>query len=78
MIAAELAADVFDASYVELRVPSGALANLYGFIATCSPGDSIITPPPAIGGHVTHHPRRGGAVPPRHRARADLPPWLHG
>ncbi len=56
VIAAELAAEVFGASYVEVRVASGALANLYGFIATCSPGDAIIAPPPAIGGHVTHHP----------------------
>jgi glycine hydroxymethyltransferase len=60
VIAAELAADVFGASHVELRVPSGAIANLYGFIATCSPGDAIIAPAPAIGGHVTHH--RSGAA----------------
>jgi glycine hydroxymethyltransferase len=53
--AAELAAEVFDAPYVELRVGSGALANLYVFMATCRPGDTIIAPPPAIGGHVTHH-----------------------
>jgi glycine hydroxymethyltransferase len=56
VIAAELAAEVFAASHVELRVPSGAIANLYGFIATCSPGDTIIVPPATIGGHVTHHP----------------------
>ena len=53
--AAELAAEVFDAPYVELRVGSGALANLYVFMATCKPGDAIIAPPAAIGGHVTHH-----------------------
>src|SRR4051794_30267703 len=55
VIAAELAAEVFGASHVELRVPSGAIANLSAFIATCSPGDAIVAPPPAIGGHVTHH-----------------------
>src|SRR4051812_33737158 len=55
VIAARLAADVFAARYVELRVGSGALANLYAFMAVCSPGDTIIVPPPAIGGHVTHH-----------------------
>jgi glycine hydroxymethyltransferase len=55
VIAAELAAEVFGASFVELRVPSGAIANLYAFVATCSPGDTIIVPPAAIGGHVTHH-----------------------
>jgi glycine hydroxymethyltransferase len=55
VLSAQLACDVFDAAYAELRVPSGALANLYVFMATCSPGDAIIAPPPAIGGHVTHH-----------------------
>jgi glycine hydroxymethyltransferase len=55
VIAAELAAEVFDAPYAEVRVGSGALANLYVFMATCQPGETIIAPPPAIGGHVTHH-----------------------
>jgi glycine hydroxymethyltransferase len=55
VIAAELAAEVFDAQYAEIRVPSGALANLYAFMAVCEPGDTIIAPPPSIGGHVTHH-----------------------
>jgi glycine hydroxymethyltransferase len=55
VIAAELAAQVFGARYAEIRVASGALANLYGFMALCRPGDAIIAPPAAIGGHVTHH-----------------------
>ncbi len=55
VIAAELCAEVFDAKFAEIRVPSGALANLYGFMTTCRPGDTIIAPPAAIGGHVTHH-----------------------
>ena len=55
VIAAELAAEVFQAKYAEMRVGSGALANLYAFMATCQPGDTIIAPPPTIGGHVTHH-----------------------
>ncbi len=55
IIAAELVAEVFGARYAEIRVASGALANLYAFIASCEPGDTIIAPPPAIGGHVTHH-----------------------
>jgi len=55
VIAAQLSAQVFDAKYAEIRVPSGAIANLYGFMATCKPGDTIIAPPPSIGGHVTHH-----------------------
>ena len=55
VIAAELCAQVFDAAYAEIRVPSGAIGNLYGFMATCAPGDTIIAPPGSIGGHVTHH-----------------------
>ncbi len=55
VITAELAAEVFDAKYAEVRVASGALANLYVFMACCRPGDTIIAPPADIGGHVTHH-----------------------
>ena len=55
VIAAELAGELFNAKYAEVRVPSGAIANLYAFLATCEPGDTIIAPPPSIGGHVTHH-----------------------
>ena len=54
VIAAQLACDVFGADFAEVRVGSGALANLYGFMACCRPGDSIIVPPASIGGHVTH------------------------
>jgi glycine hydroxymethyltransferase len=60
VIAAELAAKVFGARYVEFRLASGAMANLYAFMATCKPGDAIIAPPETIGGHVTHH--RAGAA----------------
>lgn len=55
VIAAELAAKVFGAPFVEVRVPSGAMANLYAFMACASPGDAIIVPPGSIAGHVTHH-----------------------
>ncbi|MFV0490405.1 MAG: serine hydroxymethyltransferase [Pseudorhodobacter sp.] len=55
VIAAELAAEIFRASHAEIRVGSGALANLYGFMALAHPGDAIIAPPAAVGGHVTHH-----------------------
>ncbi|MFN7222851.1 MAG: serine hydroxymethyltransferase [Paracoccaceae bacterium] len=55
VITAELAAEIFKAKYAEIRVGSGALANLYGFMALAKPGDSIIAPPPTVGGHVTHH-----------------------
>ncbi|MEM1352577.1 MAG: aminotransferase class I/II-fold pyridoxal phosphate-dependent enzyme, partial [Pseudomonadota bacterium] len=55
VIAAELCYEIFQAKYAEIRVASGAMANLYGFMATCKPGDTIIAPPASIGGHVTHH-----------------------
>ncbi len=55
IIAAELAAETFGARFAEIRVPSGAIANLYVFMATAKPGEAIIAPPPEIGGHVTHH-----------------------
>ena len=45
VIAAQLCAEVFESKYAEIRVPSGAIANLYGFMATCKPGDTIIVPP---------------------------------
>lgn len=59
-LAAEVAAEVFGARFVEFRLASGAMANLYTFMATCKPGDAIIAPPDTIGGHVTHH--RAGAA----------------
>jgi glycine hydroxymethyltransferase len=55
VIAAELAAEIFHAKYAEIRCASGAMANLYGFMALTRPGDAIIAPPGTIGGHVTHH-----------------------
>jgi glycine hydroxymethyltransferase len=55
VICAALAAEIFDANHAEIRVASGAMANLYGFMALARPGDTIIAPPPAVGGHVTHH-----------------------
>lgn len=55
VIAADLAAEVFQSKYAEIRVASGALANLYAFMAIARPGDAIIAPPASIGGHVTHH-----------------------
>lgn len=59
-LCAAVAAEVFGAKFVEFRLASGAMANLYAFMATCKPGDAIIVPPDTIGGHVTHH--RAGAA----------------
>jgi len=55
VIAADLACEIFRSRYAEIRVASGALANLYAFMATTKPGDAIIAPPASVGGHVTHH-----------------------
>jgi glycine hydroxymethyltransferase len=55
VIAAELAAEIFGARYAEIRVPSGAIANLCGFMVSAKAGDRIIVPPSSIGGHITHH-----------------------
>ncbi len=60
IITQELACEVFGSAYAEFRVPSGAIANLYAFMATTEPHDTIIAPPPSIGGHVTHH--KGGSA----------------
>ncbi len=55
VIAAALAARIFGARHAEVRPGSGAMANLWAFMALARPGDAVIAPPPAIGGHVTHH-----------------------
>ncbi len=55
VIAAELVAEVFQSRFAEIRVGSGAMANLYAFMACTEPGDVIIVPSADIGGHVTHH-----------------------
>lgn len=74
VIAAELAAEVFGARYAEIRVPSGAIANLYAFLATCEPGDTIIAPPPSIGGHVTHHAGGSAGMYRLHTVAAPVDP----
>src|SRR5947208_6085886 len=55
VIAEDLVKRLFGAPYGEIRVGSGALANLYCFMATCKPGDCIMAFPGEMGGHVTHH-----------------------
>ena len=44
IITQELACEVFGSTYAEFRVPSGAIANLYAFMANTEPGDTIIAP----------------------------------
>ena len=54
VMASHLVKKVFGCDFVEMRVASGAISNLYAFMATTKPGDTIMVPPPEIGGHVTH------------------------
>ena len=42
VIAEDLVKQLFSAPYAEIRVGSGALANLYSFMATAKPGDRIM------------------------------------
>ncbi len=55
VVAAELARTLFHAAFVEARVLSGSLANLYAFMALARPGDPVMVIPEAAGGHATHH-----------------------
>ena len=55
IIATDLCADVLNAKCAEIRITFGLIANLYGFMAICKAGDTIIVPAAYVGGHVTHH-----------------------
>lgn len=55
VLATDLARRLLHARHVDLRVPSGSVANLVAFRAACAPGDAVVVLPPALGGHVTHH-----------------------
>jgi len=52
----ELLKRLFRARFVETRVPSGAIANLYAYMATTKPGDRVMAFSDRFAGHVTHHP----------------------
>jgi glycine hydroxymethyltransferase len=56
----ELLKELFQCDYVEFRVGSGSLANLYAYMACTQPGDQIMAFSEAAAGHVTHH--RAGAA----------------
>lgn len=55
-----LARRVFGSHFVEFRVASGSLANLYAFMALAKPGDTIMALPTTAAGHATH--RESGAA----------------
>lgn len=55
IVATDLLRELFRCRFVEFRVPSGSLANLYAFMACTSPGDTILAFSDAAGGHATHH-----------------------
>ncbi|HEY7976016.1 MAG TPA: aminotransferase class I/II-fold pyridoxal phosphate-dependent enzyme [Ktedonobacterales bacterium] len=54
------ARQVFGAPFVEYRVASGSLANLYAFMALARPGDTLLALPTSAAGHATH--RETGAA----------------
>ena len=54
IMAAEILKRIFKCRYVEFRVGSGSLANLYAYMACTKPGDRIMVLPPSAAGHVTH------------------------
>lgn len=51
----ELLGSLFGAQFVETRVGSGSLANMYVYLATCKAGDQIMAFSDDAAGHVTHH-----------------------
>jgi glycine hydroxymethyltransferase len=55
LVAQEAFCRLFRCRYAELRVPSGSLANLYAYMATCRPGDRVLAFSDAAAGHPTHH-----------------------
>jgi glycine hydroxymethyltransferase len=55
VVVGNLLARLLRCRYVETRVGSGSLANLYAFLATCRPGDRILAFSDAFAGHPTHH-----------------------
>ncbi len=55
IMAVEIIRRIFKCEYVEFRVGSGSLANLYAYMACTKPGDRIMALPDAAAGHVTHH-----------------------
>jgi glycine hydroxymethyltransferase len=60
ILATETLRRLFECEYVEFRVGSGSLANLYAYMACARPGDAIMALPEEAAGHVTHH--RAGAA----------------
>lgn len=55
IMASEVLKRLFTCDYVEFRVGSGSLANLYAYMACTKPGDRILALPASAGGHATHH-----------------------
>ncbi|MEI7554962.1 aminotransferase class I/II-fold pyridoxal phosphate-dependent enzyme [Candidatus Chlorohelix sp.] len=55
IMAVEILRRIFKCDFVEFRVGSGSLANLYAYMACTNPGDRIMALSNAAAGHVTHH-----------------------
>ena len=62
LLAIELAQEVFDAEFVDVRPISGVVANLIMFTAFTNPGDRIIALSIPSGGHISHARRSIGGT----------------
>lgn len=60
LYASQTAMKLFKAAWAEVRLPSCTLANLAIFHAYCKPGDRVLAPAAAHGGHLSQ--RRGGTA----------------
>jgi glycine hydroxymethyltransferase len=48
-------AEVFGATYAEVRLASGQLANLCAYMLAAKPGDTVFVPSATVGGPFSHH-----------------------
>ncbi len=68
---------VFSARWVEHRVLSGSMANLYALMATTEPGDTVFAMPSAAAGHATHHQEGAAGLYGLHVKNIPLVPGTH-
>ncbi|MDJ0274662.1 MAG: serine hydroxymethyltransferase [Nitrososphaerota archaeon] len=62
MLGIELAKEVFNAEYADLRPISGVMANLAAYTAFAEPGDVMVALAVPHGGHISHGKREWGGT----------------